>query len=129
LLGAAAAVLIITLQGVAERKLDTALWVLGATEAEGAAARLRDRGLKKPDDQTVRDVDYRDLPGYENFRVQKYVTIVNSARQVADFSLNLPNRPLPVNDGLLARALAGEIGYETADVEGVGRLRMAYIPV
>jgi two-component system OmpR family sensor kinase len=128
LLCAAAAVLIITLQGMAERKLDVTLWVLGATEAEGAAARLRDRGLRSPDDLTVRDVDYRELPGYENFRVQKYVTVVNAAHQVADSSQNL-SQPLPVNEGLLARAFDDEIVYETKDIEGVGRLRMIYIPV
>jgi hypothetical protein len=33
LLGIAAAVLIVTLQGIAGRKLDATLWVLGATEA------------------------------------------------------------------------------------------------
>ena len=129
LLAVAAAVLIVTLQGIAERKLDAALWVLGATEAEGAAARLRDRGLKSPDDLTVHDVDYRELPGYENFRVQKYVTIVNANHKVADFSLNLRGQPLPVNDDLVSRALAGEISYDTANVEGIGRLRLAYIPV
>ena len=121
--------LIVTLQGMAERKLDAALWVLGATEAEGAAARLRDRGLKSPDELTVHDVDFRDLPGYENFRVQKYVTIVNASHKVADFSLNLPGRPLPVNEDLVSRALAGKISYETAEVAGIGQLRLAYIPV
>jgi len=129
LLVVAAAVLIVTLQGMAERKLDAALWVLGATEAEGASARLRDRGLKSPDELTIHDIDYRDLPGYENFRVQKYITIVSGTHRVADFSLNLPGRPLPVNESLVSRALAGEINYETANVDGIGQLRMVYIPV
>jgi two-component system OmpR family sensor kinase len=129
LLCAAAAVLIVTLQVIAERKLDATLWVLGATEAEGTAARLRDRGLSRPDQDTVHDIDYRDLPGYPNFRVEKYVTVVTEAHQVADFSLNLPDRPLPINDRLVSRALAGETSFETADLNGVGRLRMIYIPV
>jgi len=129
LLTAASAVLIITLQRAAERKLDATLWILGSTEAEGIAARLRDRGEQNPDDLTVFDVDYRDVAGYEQFRVQKYVTVVNMTRRVTDFSLNLPGRPLPVNDDLVGRAFAGEVSYETADVEGVGRLRMVYVPV
>src|SRR5262245_27836032 len=78
LLAVAAAVLIITLQGIAERKLDATLWVLGATEAEGAVADMRDRGLRNPDQETVHDVDYRQLPGYEQFQVQKYVTVVDA---------------------------------------------------
>ena len=121
--------LITTLQGIAERKLDATLWVLGATEAEGAVANMRARALKNPDEQTIRDVDYRQLAGYEKFRVQKYVTVVNAKHQVADFSLNLPNRPLPVDDSLVVRALTGDVIYQTNDVEGVGRLRMIYIPV
>jgi heavy metal sensor kinase len=129
LLAVAAAVLIITLQSIAERKLDATLWILGATEAEGIAARLRDRDLKSPDDLTIRDVDYRDLSGYAEFGVQKYVTVINEAHHVADFSSNLPGRPLPVDDLLVRRALGGEICYSTADVAGLGRLRIVYIPV
>lgn len=129
LLGVAAAVLIITLQGIAERKLDATLWVLGATEAEGAVADMRDRGLRNPDQETVHDVDYRQLPGYEQFQVQKYVTVVDASHTIRDFSANLGDKPLPVNDLLLTRALAGEISYGTLDVERVGRLRMIYIPV
>jgi two-component system, OmpR family, sensor kinase len=128
LLGLAAVVLITTLQGIAERKLDATLWMLGATEAEGVVANMRGRGLSDPDEQTIHDVDYRQLPGYENFRVQKYVTVVNDKHQVADFSINLP-RPLPVDDSLVVRALTGDITYQTTDVDGVGRLRMIYIPV
>src|SRR5207253_5262175 len=107
LLGIAAAVLIITLQEIAARKLDATLWVLGATEAEGAVSDMRDRQLKNPDEQTFHDVDYRQLSGYESFRVQKYVTAINTEHRVADFSSNLP-QPLPVNVNLVTRALAGE---------------------
>lgn len=125
----ASVVLIITLQKTAERKLDATLWILGSTEAEGVAARLRDRGLQSPDDLTVHDIDYRDIAGYEQFRVQKYVTVINKNHRVADFSLNLPDHPLPVNDTLVSRALNGEVSYETSNVAGVGRLRMVYIPI
>lgn len=128
LLGLAAVGLITTLQRIAERKLDATLWVLGATEAEGVVANMRGRGLSEPDEQIIRDVDYRQLPGYENFHIQKYVTVVNEKHQVADFSINLP-RPLPVDDSLVVRALNGEIAYQTKNVDGVGPLRMIYIPV
>jgi len=130
LLAIAAAVLIFTLQRVAERKLDAALWVLGATEGEGIAARLRDRNLKSPDDLTIQDVDYRDLPGYNQFRLQKYVTVINSAHNVADVSVNIPNnKPLPISDALITRSLTGEIQYDTVTVVGVGQLRLVYMPV
>src|SRR3984893_8084665 len=89
LLGVAAAVLIVTLQGIAVRKLDATLWVLGATEAEGMVADLHVRGIRKADNETVHDVDYRQLPGYKEFPVEKYVTVLKSDHQVADFSSNL----------------------------------------
>lgn len=130
LLAIAASFLIITLQHAAERKLDATLWVLGATEAEGVAARLRDRNLRRPDDLTVHDVDYRDLAGYNQFHLQKYVTVVNAQHEVADFSLNLPNNtPLPINDALVMHALTGTTAYDTSDVKGIGRLRMVYVPI
>lgn len=130
LLAAAAAFLILTLQRIAERKLDATLWILGATEAEGIAARMRDRHLQSPDDLAVNDIDYRDLPGFEQFPVQKYVTVVNAAHRVADFSVNLPpDSPLPFNDALLTVALQGSVVYETVTVFQVGRVRMVYIPV
>lgn len=128
LLAGAATLIILILQGMAERRLDATLWVLGATEAEGVVARLRDRGLRAPDDATVSDIDYRMLPGYGAFRIQKYVTVVNREGRVVDFSINLP-KPLPISDELVRRAMRGEIGYQTADVLDVGRLRMIYIPV
>lgn len=128
LLGLAAAVLITTLQGFAERKLDATLWVLGATEAEAVVANMHGRGVSEPDEQTIRDVDYRQLPGYEDFQVQKYVTLVNEKHQVADFSINLP-RALPIDDSSVLRALNGDITYQTKNVDNVGPLRMVYIPV
>jgi two-component system OmpR family sensor kinase len=130
LLAAAAVFLILILQRIAERKLDATLWVLGATEAEGIAARMRDRQLQSPDDLTINDIDYRNIPGYEQFPVQKYVTVVNAAHRVADFSVNLPSdSPLPINDWLLTRALRGSVIFETINVPQVGRVRMIYTPV
>lgn len=129
LLGVAAAVLIITLQNAAARKLDATLWILGATEAEGVAARMRDRSLLNPDDLTIHDVDYRDLAGFSTFRVQKYVTVVDDQKRVADFSSNLPNQPLPVKENLIAQALQGNVLFDTAEVGGIGEVRMVYVPV
>lgn len=129
LLAAAAAFLIVTLQRIAERKLDATLWVLGATEAEGIAARLRDRHLQSPDDLAINDIDYRNVPGYKQFPVQKYVTVVNDKRRVADSSVNLPSdSPLPFNDALLTQALQGNVVYETKYVPQIGRVRMIYTP-
>src|SRR5215470_12951603 len=115
LLTAAAVVLIYNMSNLAERRLDATLWVLGTTEAEGIVARLRDRNLQKPDDLAVFDVDYPKLSGYEEFHTQKYVTVVNAERHVMDFSLNLPNRPMPINDRLISLALDGKVNYETAE--------------
>src|ERR1051326_3707038 len=93
LLTVASVVLIVTLQRTAERKLDATLWILGSTEAEGIDARLRDRGLRNPDDLTIQDVDYSDIAGYERFSVQKYVTVIDKEHRVADSSVNLAGRP------------------------------------
>ena len=60
--------------------------------------------------------------------MEKYVTVLKADHQVADYSSNLTTA-LPVNEDLVQRALAGQVSYETADVKGVGRLRMVYIPV
>ena len=129
LLIVAAVALFVTLQNAAERKLDATLWLIGATEAENISARLRDRNLSDPDDLTVRDVDIADLPGYELFRLQKYVTIVSQSHRVADFSLNLANQPLPFNDESVNQALDGRINFETVNVAGTGSLRVVYVPV
>lgn len=128
LLAVAATVLILILQDMAERRLDATLWVLGATEAEGIAARLRDRALARPDELTVSDIDYRTLPGYGDFRIEKYVMVVRRDGHVADYSANL-SRPLPINTLLTERAMRGSIGYETVDAPDIGRLRAIYMPV
>ncbi len=124
-----AAVLFITLQNAAKRKLDATLWLIGSTEAEGTSARLRDRDLTDPDDLTVRDIDIADLSGYDLFRFERYVTVVTETHRVADFSLNLSTQPLPFNDDYVNQALAGQIKFETVDVPNIGSLRVVYIPV
>src|SRR5215470_19322780 len=115
LLTAAAVVLIYAMSDLAERRLDATLWVLGTTEAEGIVARLRDRNLQRPDDLAVFDVDYPKSSGYEEFRTQKYVTVINAQGRVMDFSVNLPNRPMPTNPKLVGLALESKVNYETAE--------------
>jgi two-component system OmpR family sensor kinase len=129
LLAISAAVLIYTMRNSAERRLDGTLWVLGTSEAEGMVARLSDRNLKKPDDLSVFDVDYPEFSGYEEFRTQKYVTVINADRRVMDFSLNLPSRPMPMSEKLIDLALEGKVNYETAGIPGIGKLRIIYVPV
>jgi heavy metal sensor kinase len=129
LLAIASMVLIYTMRHLAEHRLDATLWVLGTSEAEGMVARLRDRNLQKPDDLAVFDVDYPKLSGYEEFHTQKYVTVVNAERKVMDFSLNLPNRPLPIDEKLIDLALDGKVNYETAEIPEIGMLRVIYVPV
>lgn len=128
LLALTAAGLIYTLGRVAQQKFDAALWMVGATEAENVAARLRARGVERPDSEAVGNTRYRELLGYGDGPLEKYVTVVDDARRVADYTENL-SAPLPVDDGLLTRAFAGEVGYQTVEVEGVGRMRVVYMPV
>ena len=129
LLTAAAIVLVYTMSNVAQRRLDATLWVLGTSEAEGMVARLRDRNLRRPDDLAVFDVDYPKSSGYEEFRIQKYVTVINAQGRVMDFSVNLPNRPMPINQKLVNLSLDGKVNYETAEVPEIGMLRIIYVPV
>jgi two-component system, OmpR family, sensor kinase len=129
LLVISAMVLYVTLQNAAERKLDSALWLIGSTEAEGTSTRMRDRGLTDPDDLAVRDIDIADLAGYENFRFQRYVTVVTQSFKVADFSINLASQPLPFNENYISRALTGEVIFDTVSVPDVGKLRVIYVPV
>jgi len=128
LLALTAAGLIYALGRVAQQKFDAALWMVGATEAENVAARLRARGVERPDSEAVSNTRYRELLGYGDGPLEKYVTVVDDARRVADYTENL-SAPLPVDDGLLTRAFAGEVGYQTVEVGGVGRMRVVYMPV
>ncbi|PYS55408.1 MAG: hypothetical protein DMG13_04115 [Acidobacteria bacterium] len=115
LLAVASIVLIYTMRNLAERRLDATLWVLGTSEAQSMVARLRDRNLQNPDDLSVFDVDYPEFSGYEG--------------RVMDFSLNLPNRPMPKNQRLVDLAVQGKVNYETADIPEIGMLRIIYVPV
>lgn len=120
--------LLYALDRIAQKKFDTALWMLGAAEAEGIAASMQRRGIKQPDNETVINSRYRELLGYEDGRLEKYVTVVDDTRRVADLTSNLA-APLPVDDALLSRSLAGEAVYQTVKVKGVGSLRVIYMPV
>ncbi len=128
LLALTAAGLIYALDRIAQKKFDAALWMVGATEAENVAARLNARGLERPDQDTVSNTRYRELLGYGEGPLEKYVTVVDDSRRVADRTSNLP-APLPADNDLLNRSFAGEVVYQTVEVGGVGRLRVVYMPV
>lgn len=129
LLIAVAAALITTMQRLSQHKLDARLWIVGATEAEGIAARLRDRNIKSPDELSIHDIDYRKLPAYNRFQVQKYVTVIDARRRVADFSRSSLETPLPLKEDLISQAFRGEVVYDTTEVSGIGELRLIYVPV
>jgi two-component system OmpR family sensor kinase len=124
-----AVTLFIVLQQVAANKLDSILWLIGATESEEIAARMRDRKLKDPDELTVHDIDISDLPGYEQFQLQRYVTVISQNHTVADFSINLPSQPLPFSDELVNEALSGKINFDTTTLPNGVSMRLVYVPV
>jgi heavy metal sensor kinase len=128
LLALTAAGLTYALDRVAQRKFDAALWMVGATEAENVAARLHARGVERPDSETISNTRYRELLGYGDGPLEKYVTVFDDTRRAADYTDNL-SAPLPVDGGLLTRAFAGEVVYQTVEVAGAGRLRVVYMPV
>jgi len=128
LLALTATGLLYALDRIAEKKFDTGLWMLGAAEAENIAASLRERGLDRPDNSTVINYQYRKLLRYTNGPLEKYVTIVDNTRHVADFSTNL-KAPLPVDATLLERSFSGEVVYQTVNISGIGPLRVVYMPV
>ncbi len=128
LLSLTAVGLLYALGRIAEKKFDAALWMAGAAEAENAAANIERSGLERPDDQTISNTRYREVLGYENGPLEKYVTVIDDMHRVADMTSNLA-APLPVDDQLLARCFAGETVYQTVKVDGVGMLRVVYMPV
>jgi heavy metal sensor kinase len=118
-----------SLNRVAQKRFDKALWMLAASEAEGMAANVHQRGIQRPDEQTVRDTRYRELLGFEHGPNEKYVMVIDDTGRIADVSANL-SAPLPVNKALFDRALAGEVVYETLNgTTESGELRVVYMPV
>jgi heavy metal sensor kinase len=128
LLALTAAGLLYALNRVAEKKFDAALWMVGATEAENIAASLQRRGIARPDADTVSNTHYRELLGYGEGPLEKYVTVIDDTSRIADYTNNL-REPLPVNQELLQRSFAGEIVYQTSEITSVGKLRIIYMPV
>ena len=128
LLAVTAGILGYALDFQAQKKFDTALSVLGTSEAEMVLANLNQRGAKTPDDNSVVDFRYRELFNFNNEQPEKYVTVVNADRRAVDFSENL-TAPLPSDDEFLARALANEVVYQTVKTKNSGTLRLIYIPV
>lgn len=128
LLSLTAAGLLYALGRIAEKKFDSALWMVAAAEAENAAANVQQRGLERPDGLTISNTRYREVLGYDRGPLEKYVTIIDDLHRVADMTENLA-APLPVDDRLLARSFGGETVYQTVEVDGVGVLRVVYMPV
>ncbi|HEX8921752.1 MAG TPA: ATP-binding protein [Pyrinomonadaceae bacterium] len=128
LLSLMAAGLLYALGRIAEKKFDAALWMVGAAEAENAASNVERRGLERPDDLTISNTRYREVLGYDTGPLEKYVTIIDDMHRAADTTSNLA-APLPVDDKLLARCFAGETVYQTVRVDGVGMMRVVYMPV
>lgn len=128
LLAVTAGILSYTLDWQAKNKFDTALQILGTSEAETILANLQKRGAKTPDKNSIVDFRYREIFNFKNRQLEKYITVVNSNQQAADFSENL-NAPLAFDDEFLSRSLAGEVVFQTINVEERGNLRVVYIPV
>jgi heavy metal sensor kinase len=116
------------LDRMAQKKFDTALWMLGVSEAEAIAATLREHGSQRPNIETLTDSRYAEVLGYKDQRLEKYVTVIDDQQLIADYSSNLA-APLAINHELLTRAQAGEVVYQSVEVDGVGTLRIIYMPV
>lgn len=128
LLSISAAVLTYALDFQAQKKFDTALCILGTSEAEMTLANLQKRGVRTLDDKTIVDDRFSELFKFKNEQLEKYVTVVNTTGQAVDFSENL-TAPLPFDEQNLSRALNGEVVYQTVETGDNRTLRVVYIPV
>ncbi|HYE57070.1 MAG TPA: ATP-binding protein [Rhodothermales bacterium] len=128
LLAATSVGLIWIMNRMAQRRFDSALRVIGVAEGGAVAERMIEHGLERPDDRAVTNRRYGELVGLDDRPLEKYVTVVDDGRRIADVSGNLTS-PLPVDDALLERSFAGEVVYQTVEAEAAGRLRVAYVPV
>ena len=128
LLCIAAAALIYALDYQAQKKFDTALCILGTSEAETILANIQGRGTPILDNKTIVDNRYGELFKFKNEPVEKYLTVVNADRRAVDFSENL-SAPLPFDEKNLSRALNGEVVYQTIETGESRALRIVYVPV
>ena len=120
--------LIYAMSRMAQNRFDSTLWILGVAEGGSIAERIRERGLERPDHTTITNRRDSELIGLADRPLEKYVTVINDAREIADTSGNL-TAPLPVDDALLERSFAGEVVYQSVELSGVGALRVVYVPV
>jgi len=109
-------------------RFDSALWVIGVAEGGAIAERIVEHGLERPDDKAVTNSRFGRLVGVEQWTLEKYVTVIDDERRVADVSSNLDS-PLPADAALLEQSFAGQVVYQTAEAGGAGRLRVVYVPV
>jgi signal transduction histidine kinase len=126
LLALTAAGLIYTLWRVAQQKFDAALWMVGATEAENVAARLRARGVERPDSEAVSNTRYRELLGYGDGPLEKYVTVVDDASAAEAVNAHTLKSRLPELDthdalGRLVRVFNQMLARLDAAFEGQRR--------
>ncbi len=128
LLSLAAAALIYALDYQAQKKFDTALGILGTSEAETILANLQNRGATALDDKTIVDNRYAELFNFKREQFEKYVTVVDDEKRAVDFSVNL-TAPLPFDEKKINRALDGEVVYETIEPTETRTLRVVYMPV
>ncbi len=128
LLAITAVILSYTLDWQAKNKFDTALQILGTSEAETVLSNLAERSAKTPDNNSIVDVRYREIFNFKNQQPEKYVTVVNVNHRAVDFSENL-SAPLPFDDDVLNHALAGEVVFQTINIKDNGNLRVVFIPV
>src|SRR5947209_6552632 len=123
LLALVAAGLLYALGRVAEKKFDAALWMVGAAEAENAAANVHQRGLERPDEQTVSNTRYRETLGYDQGPPEKYVTVIDDTGRVGHQAARTDrDRRRKDHRAQPARAFAGA-GYAGPDRQARPRLQ------
>ena len=120
--------LIYAMNRMAQDRFDSALWIIGVAEGGAIAERVVEHGLERPDDSAVTNRRFGRLIGVDEWLLEKYVTVIDDGRRVADVSMNLAS-PLPIEAALLERSFAGEVVYQTVEVAGAGELRVVYLPV
>ena len=120
--------LVYAMNRMARDRFDSTLWVIGVAESGAIAEGMVERGLEKPDQRAVTNRRYGRLVGVADWPLEKYVTVIDDERRVADVSRNLPS-PLPIDGALLERSFAGEVVYDTVTSGGARQLRVVYVPV
>jgi heavy metal sensor kinase len=128
LLAATSMGLVWLMNRMAQERFDSALRVIGVAEGGAIAERIIELHLERPDDRAVTNRRYGELVGLHDRPLEKYVTVIDDGRRVADISQNLA-APLPIETDLVERSFAGEVIYRTVEAGEAGQLRVVYVPV